>query len=139
MNYFASRKLGAVGPVVFPIGLGCMGMSGMYGPTDDDESVRAIHAAIAGGVTLIDTGDFYGAGHNELLIGRALRELGTGAREKLVLSVKFGAMRTPAGAWGGFERATGGGEELSGVFAEPAGGEADRHLPAGAAGRPRED
>jgi aryl-alcohol dehydrogenase-like predicted oxidoreductase len=80
-----------------------MGMSGMYGPTDDDESVRAIHAAIASGVTLIDTGDFYGAGHNELLIGRALRELGAGAREKVVLSVKFGAMRTPSGAWGGFD------------------------------------
>jgi aryl-alcohol dehydrogenase-like predicted oxidoreductase len=80
-----------------------MGMSGMYGATDDEESVRAIHAAIAGGVTLIDTGDFYGAGHNELLIGRALREMGAGAREKVVLSVKFGAMRTPSGAWGGFD------------------------------------
>jgi aryl-alcohol dehydrogenase-like predicted oxidoreductase len=98
-----ARKLGVAGPTVFPIGLGCMGMSGMYGPTDDNESVRAIHAAIAGGVTLIDTGDFYGMGHNEMLIGRALRELGAGAREKLVLSVKFGAMRTPGGAWGGFD------------------------------------
>ncbi len=103
MSNFALRKLGAVGPTVFPIGLGCMGMSGMYGATDDDESVRAIHAALAGGVTLIDTGDFYGAGHNELLIGRALRELGSSARESLVLSVKFGAMRTPNGAWGGFD------------------------------------
>jgi aryl-alcohol dehydrogenase-like predicted oxidoreductase len=98
-----ARKLGVAGPTVFPIGLGCMGMSGMYGPTDDNESVRAIHAAIAGGVTLIDTGDFYGMGHNEMLIGRALRELGSGAREKVVLSVKFGAMRTPGGAWGGFD------------------------------------
>jgi aryl-alcohol dehydrogenase-like predicted oxidoreductase len=80
-----------------------MGMSGMYGPTDDEESIRAIHAAIDGGVTLIDTGDFYGMGHNELLIGRALRELDPSAREKLVLSVKFGAMRTPNGAWGGFD------------------------------------
>ncbi len=97
------RRLGKVGPEVFPIGLGCMGMSGMYGATDDAESVRAIHAAIAGGVTLIDTGDFYGMGHNELLIGRALRELGPGARDKVVLSVKFGAMRTPAGQWGGFD------------------------------------
>ncbi len=97
------RSLGSVGPTVFPIGLGCMGMSGMYGPTDDEESIRAIHAAIAGGVTLIDTGDFYGMGHNELLIGRALRELDSSAREKLVLSVKFGAMRTPNGAWGGFD------------------------------------
>jgi aryl-alcohol dehydrogenase-like predicted oxidoreductase len=75
----------------------------MYGATDDEESVRAIHAAIAGGVTLIDTGDFYGAGHNELLIGRALRELGSSARDGVVLSVKFGAMRTPSGAWGGFD------------------------------------
>lgn len=97
------RRLGANGPTVFPIGLGCMGMSGMYGPTDDAESVRTIHAAIAAGVTLIDTGDFYGMGHNELLIGRAIKELGSGAREKLVLSVKFGAMRTPNGAWGGFD------------------------------------
>ncbi len=97
------RRLGATGPTVFPIGLGCMGMSGMYGPTEDAESIRTIHAAIAAGVTLIDTGDFYGMGHNELLIGRALKELGPGAREKLVLSVKFGAMRTPGGAWGGFD------------------------------------
>jgi aryl-alcohol dehydrogenase-like predicted oxidoreductase len=99
----SERKLGVVGPTVFPIGLGCMGMSGMYGPTDDAESIRAIHAAIAGGVTLIDTGDFYGMGHNEMLIGRALRELSPSVREKLVLSVKFGAMRTPNGAWGGFD------------------------------------
>ncbi len=95
------RQLGS--QAVSAIGLGCMGMSGMYGSTDDAESVRAIHAAIAGGVTLIDTGDFYGMGHNELLIGRALRELGPSAREKVVLSVKFGAMRTPSGAWSGFE------------------------------------
>ena len=97
------RRLGAEGPTVFPIGLGCMGMSGMYGPADEAESVRAIHAAIAGGVTLIDTGDFYGMGHNEMLIGRALRELGSSARDGVVLSVKFGAMRTPNGAWGGFD------------------------------------
>ncbi len=95
------RALGS--QAVSAIGLGCMGMSGMYGATDDAESVRAIHAAIAGGVTLIDTGDFYGMGHNELLIGRALRELGPATREKIVLSVKFGAMRTPSGAWLGFE------------------------------------
>jgi aryl-alcohol dehydrogenase-like predicted oxidoreductase len=98
-----TRKLGNAGPEVFALGLGCMGMSGVYGATDDDESVRAIHAALAGGVTLLDTGDFYGMGHNELLIARALRELGASAREKVVLSVKFGAMRTPAGQWGGFD------------------------------------
>ena len=95
--------MSAAGPAVFPIGLGCMGMSGMYGATDDDESVRAIHAAIERGVTLIDTGDFYGMGHNEMLIGRALRELGSGARDKVVLSVKFGAQRTPSGAWQSFD------------------------------------
>ena len=100
---WGERQLGQSGPRVFPLGLGCMGMSGMYGATDDAESIRAIHAAIAGGVTLIDTGDFYGMGHNELLIGRALRELGSAAREKVVLSVKFGAMRTPNGQWGGFD------------------------------------
>jgi aryl-alcohol dehydrogenase-like predicted oxidoreductase len=103
MAHEAMRKLGMVGPTVFPIGLGCMGMSGMYGATDDAESIRAIHAAVDGGVTLIDTGDFYGMGHNEMLIGRALKELAPGVREKLVLSVKFGAMRTPNGAWGGFD------------------------------------
>ena len=88
---------------VFPLGLGLMGMSGMYGITDDNESVRAIHAAIDHGVTLFDTGDFYGMGHNELLLARALRELGPSARDKVVLSVKFGAMRTPSGAWSGFD------------------------------------
>lgn len=81
------------------IGLGCMGMSGMYGVTDDDESVRTIQAAIDAGVTLLDTGDFYGMGHNEMLIGRALR----GRREKVELSVKFGALRGPDGAWIGVD------------------------------------
>ena len=103
MSEAATRRLGRSGPEVFPLGLGCMGMSGMYGPSDEAESIRAIHAAIAGGVTLIDTGDFYGMGHNEMLIGRALRELGSSAREKVVLSVKFGAMRTPNMAWSGFD------------------------------------
>ena len=97
------RQLGRSGPHVFPIALGCMGMSGMYGSTDDAESVRAIHAALDGGVTLIDTGDFYGMGHNELLIARALGELPPSTREKVLLSVKFGAMRTPSGAWSGFD------------------------------------
>ena len=104
----AVRRLGAAGPEVFALGLGCMGMSGMYGPSDDAESVRTIHAAIrtaesAGAKLLIDTGDFYGMGHNELLIGRALKEMGEGTRAKVVLSVKFGAQRTPSGAWSGFD------------------------------------
>ena len=91
--------LGAQGPAVFPIGLGCMGMSGMYGASDEAESVRTIHAAIERGVTLIDTGDFYGMGHNELLIARAI----AGRRDGLVLSVKFGALRGPDGSWLGFD------------------------------------
>jgi aryl-alcohol dehydrogenase-like predicted oxidoreductase len=93
------RQLGAAGPAVFPIALGCMGMSGMYGPADDQESIATIHAALDQGVTLLDTGDFYGAGHNELLIGRALRD----RRDKALLSVKFGAMRAPDGGWGGVD------------------------------------
>lgn len=97
------RQLGQSGPHVSAIGLGCMGMSGMYGATDDNESVRAIHAAIDHGVTLMDTGDFYGMGHNELLIARALRELPSSTRDKVLLSVKFGAMRTPSGAWSSFD------------------------------------
>jgi aryl-alcohol dehydrogenase-like predicted oxidoreductase len=84
---------------LFPIGLGCMGMSGMYGHADESESIATIHEAIDRGVTLIDTGDFYGMGHNELLIGRAIE----GRRDKLQLSVKFGAMRGPDGSWVGFD------------------------------------
>jgi aryl-alcohol dehydrogenase-like predicted oxidoreductase len=76
-----------------------MGMSGMYGPTDDAESLATIHAALDAGVNLLDTGDFYGMGHNEMLLGRALRSL----RERVVLSVKFGAQRAPHGAWLGFD------------------------------------
>jgi aryl-alcohol dehydrogenase-like predicted oxidoreductase len=93
------RKLGSTGPEVSPIALGCMGMSGMYGPTDDAESLATIHAALDAGVNLLDTGDFYGMGHNEMLLGRALRSL----RERVVLSVKFGAQRAPHGAWLGFD------------------------------------
>jgi aryl-alcohol dehydrogenase-like predicted oxidoreductase len=94
-----TAKLGEAGPVVGALGLGCMGMSpGIYGPSDDAESIATIRAAIADGVTLLDTGDFYGAGHNEMLIRRALE--GT-PRSQIVLSVKFGALRDPAGGWGG--------------------------------------
>jgi aryl-alcohol dehydrogenase-like predicted oxidoreductase len=94
-----TRQLGATGPTVFPLALGCMGMSGIYGKSEDDESVATIHAALDQGVTLLDTGDFYGMGHNEILIGRALK----GRRENVLLSVKFGALRTPDGAWMGFD------------------------------------
>ncbi len=92
-------KLGSTGPEVFPLGLGCMGMSGMYGATDDAESIRTIQAAIDRGVTLIDTGDFYGMGHNEMLVGRAI----AGRRERVQLSVKFGALRGPDNSWGGMD------------------------------------
>jgi aryl-alcohol dehydrogenase-like predicted oxidoreductase len=93
------RRLGAHGPAVYPISLGCMGMSTTYGPVDDDESIATIHAALDAGVNLLDTGDFYGAGHNELLIGRALKTRKGGA----MLSVKFGALRAPGGGWGGVD------------------------------------
>lgn len=76
-----------------------MGMSGMYGASDDNESIATIHAAIDRGITLLDTGDFYGSGHNEMLIGRALQ----GRRDKVLLSVKFGALRAPGGGWGGVD------------------------------------
>lgn len=93
------RKLGATGPEVFPISLGCMSLSGIYGASDDAESLATIHAAIDSGVNLIDTGDFYGMGHNEMLIGRAVQF----QRDSVLLSVKFGAQRTPSGAWLGFD------------------------------------
>ena len=93
-------KLGTIGPDVSVIGLGCMGMSGMYGPSDRSESIATIHAALDAGVTLIDTGDFYGMGHNEMLIGEALKGI---ARDSYQLSVKFNALRDPAGGWSGFD------------------------------------
>jgi aryl-alcohol dehydrogenase-like predicted oxidoreductase len=94
------RQLGAGGPQTAAIGLGCMGMSGMYGPADRAETLATIDAALEAGVTLIDTGDFYGMGHNEMLIGEALKG---GKRDKALLSVKFGALRDPAGGWVGFD------------------------------------
>jgi aryl-alcohol dehydrogenase-like predicted oxidoreductase len=94
-----SRRLGATGPVVSAIGLGTMGMSGAYGPSDRAESIATIHAALDAGVDLIDTGDFYGMGHNELLIAEALRGR---PREDYLLSVKFGAQRGPDGPPVGF-------------------------------------
>ncbi len=92
-------NLSPVGPQVSRLALGCMGMSGMYGPTDENESIATIHQALDEGINLLDTGDFYGTGHNEMLIGRALR----GKRDRAILSVKFGALRGPNGAWTGFD------------------------------------
>jgi aryl-alcohol dehydrogenase-like predicted oxidoreductase len=95
-----TRQLGKTGPVVSALGLGAMGMSGMYGPSDRAESLATLDAALEAGITLIDTGDFYGMGHNEMLIGEALRG---GKRDKAILSVKFGAQRDPGAGWIGFD------------------------------------
>jgi aryl-alcohol dehydrogenase-like predicted oxidoreductase len=97
---FASRRLGATGPEAFPLGLGAMGMSALYGPADRDESIATVHAALDAGINLIDTGDFYGMGDNELLLHDALRGVD---RDRYLLSVKFGAQRDPAGAFIGFD------------------------------------
>ena len=94
------KKLGKTGPEVSDVGLGCMAMSpGVYAPTSDEEGLATIREAIDRGVNLIDTGDFYGSGHNEMLVGRAIK----GVRDKVVLSVKFGAMRAPDNSWVGFD------------------------------------
>lgn len=90
------KTLGQTGPLVSRMGLGCMGMSGMYGEADRQESIATIHSALENGINLLDTGDFYGMGHNEMLIAEALRERG---RENVVISVKFGGMRTPTGVF----------------------------------------
>jgi aryl-alcohol dehydrogenase-like predicted oxidoreductase len=94
------RKLGRTGPEVSAIGLGAMGMSGMYGPSDRAESLATIQAALDAGISLIDTGDFYGMGHNEMLIGEALKGR---RRDEVMVSVKFGAQRGPNGAWLGYD------------------------------------
>ncbi|MDP9019146.1 MAG: aldo/keto reductase [Candidatus Eremiobacteraeota bacterium] len=94
------RTLGKSGPTVSALGLGCMGMSGMYGPSERAESIATIHAALDAGINLLDTGDFYGMGHNELLIGEALRGR---KREDVLISVKFGALRDPGSGWLGVD------------------------------------
>ena len=94
------RSLGRSGPKVSAFGLGCMGMSAFYGPADRSESIATLHQAIDTGITLLDTGDFYAMGHNELLIAEGLKGR---HREDVVLSVKFGAQRDPAGGWIGFD------------------------------------
>ncbi|MES2901982.1 MAG: aldo/keto reductase [Pseudomonadota bacterium] len=93
-----TTQLGASGPRVAQLGLGCMGMSDLYGPADRDESIATIRAALDAGITLLDTGDFYGMGDNELLIRDALAGRD---REQAIISVKFGALRDPAGGWTG--------------------------------------
>jgi aryl-alcohol dehydrogenase-like predicted oxidoreductase len=94
-----TRTLGSTGPAVSALGLGAMGMSDAYGATDRSESIATIHAALDAGITLLDSGDYYGAGHNELLVGRALRD----RRDKAILSIKFGSLRGPDGSWIGMD------------------------------------
>ena len=95
-----TKLLGSQGIRVSEIGLGCMAMSRLYGPASDVESITTIRAALDAGVTLLDTGDFYGMGHNEMLIREALRDAN---REDVVISVKFGGLRDPLGGWSGYD------------------------------------
>jgi aryl-alcohol dehydrogenase-like predicted oxidoreductase len=94
-----NRRLGAASPSVFPLALGTMGMSDLYGSADEKESIATIHAALDAGITLLDTGDYYAFGANELLINRALE----GRRGKALISVKFGALRGPDRSWLGMD------------------------------------
>jgi aryl-alcohol dehydrogenase-like predicted oxidoreductase len=96
-----TTALGRSGPPVSRVGLGLMGMSGVYGQADDQESIATIHAAVDAGITLLDTGDFYGMGHNELLLRDALRR-GI-PRESVFIQVKFGGQRDPSGAFVGYD------------------------------------
>ena len=94
------QRLGITGPEVSAIGLGCMGMSDFYGPADRSESIATIHAALDAGINLLDSGDFYGMGHNEMLINEALKGRD---RSSVVISIKFGALRDVAGNWLGYD------------------------------------
>src|SRR5712672_2567795 len=95
-----NTQLGSHGPQVSALGLGTMGMSDMYGPSDRAESIATIHAALDQGITLLDTGDFYGMGHNEMLVGEALKGR---RRDQVQISVKFGALRGPDRQWMGYD------------------------------------
>ncbi len=96
----ATTTLGRGGPRVSRVGLGLMAMSGIYGPADESESTATIHAALDAGITLLDTGDFYGMGHNELLLRRVLRGVD---RSAVFIQVKFGGQRDPRGAFVGHD------------------------------------
>ncbi|MEE4113237.1 MAG: aldo/keto reductase [Desulfobacteraceae bacterium] len=96
MNF---RKLGRQGPTVSAIGLGCMGMSEFYGATDDRQSIRTIHHALALGINFLDTADMYGLGHNETLVGRAIKD----RRDEVVLATKFGNVRGSDGSFKGVD------------------------------------
>ena len=126
-----TTTLGRGGPVVSRAGLGLMGMSSVYGPADDTESIATIRAALDAGVTLLDTGDFYGMGHNEMLLGRALQGVPQGQR------VHPGEVRGAPGPGRRIpqlQRQPCGGEDLAGLLAAPAGHRLCRPVPAGPAG-----
>ena len=95
-----TTELGRGGPRVSRVGLGLMAMSGVYGPADETESKATIRAALEAGITLLDTGDFYGMGHNELLLRDALRGID---RSSVFIQVKFGGQRDPRGAYVGHD------------------------------------
>src|SRR5450830_876159 len=101
-NTMEKRTLGRNGLVSSALGLGCMGMSDLYGPANEEDGIATIHAALEAGITLLDTGDFYGMGHNEMLIRDALRGAGS-KRDNALISVKFGAMRDAGGNWVGMD------------------------------------
>ena len=124
------RKLGSTGPNVSASVSAAWRMSDAYGPADRGESIATIHAALDAGITLLDTGDFYAMGHNEMLIREALKDV---PRDKVQISVKFGALRGPAGEFVGFDCAAGRDEELPRLFAATARHRLHRRLPPGAA------
>src|SRR5262245_17550887 len=95
ITHAKARTLGGSGLSVFPIGLGCMSLSGVYGKSDDAEAIRVVHHAIDRGVNFLDSSDMYGWGHNETLLGKALAG---GRRARVVLATKFGQVQRPGGA-----------------------------------------
>ena len=128
MTNLPQRTLGSTGPTVSALGLGLMGMSDLYGPADEHESIATIHAALDAGVTLLDTGDFYGMGHNELLLREALRGRN---RDNAVISVKFGALRGPDGSWIGVDTRPAAIKNFLAYTPAPPRHRPHRHLPAG--------
>ena len=121
-----TRQLGTTGPPMSAVGLGCMGMSGTYGPADETESIATIGAALDAGISLLDTGDYYGMGHNELLIRQALRGRDRGG---VVISVKFGALRAPDLTYIGIDDRLVAVQELPRLYPAAPGHRLRRHLP----------